>query len=214
MTIRILIADDHGLIRAGLRSILEDEPAIEVVGEALDGDEAILLASRHSPDIILLDIAMPGMDGIETTRRLKVVLPDIRIIILTVYEDESLLKEAIKAGAVGYIIKRALEDELIQAIQCVSRGEMYIHPSLMSQLSRADSPPVKSEKNSLEMLTPREYEIMGYIVRGYTNRQIAENLYLSVRTIEGHRANLLSKLGLNNRVELVEFAEKHGLFER
>lgn len=211
MSIRILLADDHGVMRAGLRALLENESDLEVVGEALDGEEALHLTSELQPDIVLLDIGMAGLDGIETTRRLKAMSPQIQVLILTMYEEESLLREAIKAGATGYVIKRAAEEELIAAIQAVSRGDMYIHPAITRLLVKDLAAPVDLKQGTLERLSPRELEVMGYIVRGYTNRQIAETLFISVRTVEGHRASLLGKLGLKTRVELVEFAEKYGM---
>lgn len=213
MSIRILIADDHGVMRAGLRSILEDEPELQVVGEAADGQETLHLAGKYLPDIVLLDIGMPGMDGIEVTRRLAKLLPQTKVIILSVYEDESLLREAIKAGASGYVVKRGVEEELISAIRSVSRGDMYIHPAITHLLFKGLAPAVGSSKAALESVTPREMEVMRYIIRGYTNRQIAETLTISVRTVEGHRASLFDKLGLKNRVELIEFAEKNGLLD-
>ena len=211
MPIRILIVDDHGVMRAGLRAMLEDEPGIEVVAEASTGEEALGLTVELQPDILLLDIGMPGIDGIEVTRRLKKSDPRIQVLILTVYEDESLLREAIKAGASGYVIKRAAEEELIAAIKSVHRGDLYIHPAVTRMLFKDLSPAVETKNEHLESLTTRELEVLGYIVRGYTNRQIAETLVISVRTVEGHRASLFGKLGLKNRVELVEFAEKFGL---
>ena len=213
MSIRILIADDHGVMRAGLRALLEDEPGIEVVGEAADGEEVIRLTGELLPDIVLLDIGMPQVDGIEATRRIKNMFDQIHVLVLSVYEDESLLKEAIKAGAAGYIIKRAAEDELIAAIKSVSRGDLYIHPAITRFLFQEHTPTPKMANEGLESLTPREIEIMGYLARGYTNRHIAETLFISIRTVESHRANLLGKLGLKNRVELVEFAKKYGLME-
>jgi two-component system, NarL family, response regulator NreC len=211
MPVRILIADDHGVMRAGLRAILEDEPDLQIVGEAADGETALQLAAKHLPDLVLLDIGMPGMDGIEVTRRLVKMARQTQVLILSVYEDETLLREAIKAGASGYVIKRALEDELMAAIRAVSRGGMYVHPAITRLLVKDLSPTSRSRDNPLESLTPRELEVMGYIIRGFTNRQIAEALSISIRTVEGHRASLFGKLGLKNRVELVEFAEKHGL---
>jgi len=213
MSIRILIADDHGVMRAGLRAVLEDELDLQIVGEATNGEEALHLASQLQPDIILLDIGMPGIDGIEVTRRLRRLSPQTQALILTVYEDERLLSEAIQAGASGYVIKRALEEELLSAIRAVSRGDMYIHPAITRLLVKGINPITESKKNSLGSLTPREQEVMGYIVRGYTNRQIAESMYISVRTVEGHRASLFSKLGIKTRVELVELAERYNLRE-
>ncbi|MFN2196224.1 MAG: response regulator [Anaerolineales bacterium] len=213
MVIRILIADDHGVMRAGLRAMLEGESSVEVVGEATNGEEVLDLARQLQPDIILLDIGMPGMDGIEATRRITKLTPPIKVLILSVYEDESLLREAIRVGASGYIVKRAAGDELIDAIQAVSKGYMYIHPAITRMLVSELSPAVDAQKGALESLTPRELEVMGFIIRGFTNRQIAEELYISQRTVEGHRANVFGKLGLKNRVELVEFAEKYGLMD-
>jgi two-component system response regulator NreC len=209
MPIRILITDDHGVMRAGLHALLEQEPSTEVVGEAATGEQAIHLAGELKPDIVLMDIGLQGMDGIETTRRLKALYPQIHVLLLTVYEDESLLQEAIKAGASGYVIKRADEKELVAAIQAVFRGDMYIHPAvtrlLVKNLANTENP----AKEFLHTLTAREYEVMGYIVRGFTNRQIAEALFISTRTVEGHRASLFNKLGIKNRVDLMNFAEKN-----
>jgi two-component system response regulator NreC len=213
MAVRILIADDHGLVRGGLRAMLEDEPAIEVVAEAGTGEEALRLARELVPDIVLLDIGLPDMDGIETTRWLKKLAPQIKVLILSVYEDESLLREAIKAGAAGYMIKRAAEEDLMAAIQAISRGDMYIHPAITRLLIKDFSQTVEAKKGNPDTLTPRELEVMKYIIRGFTNRQIAETLLISVRTVEGHRASILSKLGLRNRVDLVEYAEKYGLMD-
>lgn len=213
MSIRILIADDHRVMRAGLRALLEDSPGLQVVGEAGDGEEALHLCAELSPEIVLLDIGLPGIDGIETTRRLNRAFPEMKVLILTAYEDESLLREAISAGASGYIIKRAAEGELIDAIQSVARGDLYIHPAITRFLVKDLSPTILSKKSSLDSLTARELEVMRYIIRGYTNRQIGEALNISVRTVEGHRASIFDKLGLKNRVELVEYAEKYGLAE-
>jgi two-component system response regulator NreC len=198
-------------MRAGLRSILEDEPTIEVVGEASNGEEALYLAGQLSPDIVILDIGMPSADGIETTRTMKQMLPQTQVLILTVYEEESLLREAIKAGASGYLIKRAVEEDLLSAINAVSRGDMYIHPGVTRLLVKELSPDTRPVRSDVEPLTARELEVLGYIVRGFTNRQVAGTLSISIRTVEGHRASIFGKLGVKNRVELIEYAEKHGL---
>ena len=211
MPIRILIADDHGVIRAGLRALLEDVPDITVVGEASDGVEALAKAVELKPDILLMDLSMPNMGGIEATRQLSQSEPKVRVLILTVHEDESLLKEVIRVGAAGYIIKRAAQEDLIHAIRVVSRGDLYIHPAMTRALfNDAAVPPKVSE---IETLTLREIEVLQLLAKGYTNRQIAEHLNLSPRTVEGHRANVSGKLGLHSRVELVEYAEKHGLLK-
>lgn len=215
MTIRILLADDHNVLRAGLRTLLNNEPDFEVVGEAEDGHQVLQSASTLRPDLVLMDISMPGLGGIETTRYLKEVLPDTSVLVLTVHEDESLLREAIRAGASGYVVKRAAETELISAIQAISRGDMYIHPSmtraLVKDLAPATSP--KATGPNQDTLTSREVEVLRLIARGHTNRQIAELLSISSRTVEGHRANLMHKLDLHSRVEVVEYAEQHGLLD-
>jgi two-component system response regulator NreC len=200
-------------MRAGLRALLENEAGIQVVGEAATGEEAVRLAGERMPNIVLMDIGLQGMDGIETTRQLKKLYPRIDVLILSVYEDGSLLQEALKAGASGYIIKRSAAEDLLAAIQAVSRGDMYIHPAVTRLLVKNLSPVVDPARNSVQSLTPRELEVVRFIIRGFTNRQIAETLSISVRTVEGHRANIFGKLALKNRVELVEFAEKNGLME-
>lgn len=211
MSINILIADDHGVLRAGLRALLNAEPDFRVVDEAADGAEALRLAGQLSPDIVLLDVSMPGMSGIQVTRRLKEMLPQIRILILTVHEDESLLREAIRAGASGYIVKRAVESELIDAIRAVWHGNLYVHPAMTHALLKDLTPEPVTQKMPLEPLTPREIEVIGLIAQGYTNRQVAESLNLSVRTVESHRSHITSKLGLRSRLELVRYAQDHGL---
>lgn len=215
--IRILIADDQGLLRAGLRALLSSEAELEVIAEAGNGEEALKLAQEFNPDVALLDINMPNMDGIEVTRRLKEVLPEARVLIITVHEDESLLQEAIKAGAAGYIVKRAVESELIDAIRAVQRGDMYIHPTMTRALLGGMSAPKRNGGVTVEppaeALTPRELDVLKLIARGCTNRQMAEILSISVRTVEGHRANLMGKLNLHGRVELVRYARENKLID-
>jgi two-component system response regulator NreC len=213
MPIHILIADDHGVLRAGLRTLLNAEPDLEVIAEASDGNDVLRLASELRPDIVLLDISMPGPGGIEVTRRLKEALPELRVLILTAHEDESMLREAVQVGAAGYIIKRAVESELINAIHSVWRGDLYVHPAMTRALLKETSLFPVSAEPAVESLTPREIEVLRLIAKGYTNGQIAKELNLSVRTIESHRANLMGKLELRSRVELVRYAMEHGLFE-
>lgn len=224
MSIRILIADDQGLLRAGLRALLSSETDLEVVGEAGNGEEAVRSAKELSPDVALIDIAMPDLDGIEVTRRLKKILPEVKALIITVHEDESLLQEAIKAGAAGYIVKRAVESELIDAIRAVQRGDIYIHPAmtrvLLEGLSTESTDSDKPTNGSkilndppVEALTPREIDVLKLIAKGCTNRQVAEVLSISVRTVEGHRANVMGKLNLKGRVELVRYARENDLVD-
>jgi two-component system response regulator NreC len=210
VTVSILLADDHGVLRAGLRALLSAEGDLEVVGEAGSGDEVLRLAPQLLPDLVLLDLNMPGPGGIEVTRQLRSQSENIRILVLTVHEDEGLVQEAINAGASGYIIKRAVESELINAIQAVARGEIYIHPSMTRALLREPTARSPSPTCAWEPLTPRENDVLRLIVLGYTNRQAADELGLSVRTVESHRANLMGKLGLKSRVELVRWAADNG----
>jgi two-component system response regulator NreC len=156
---------------------------------------------------------MPDLDGIEVTKRVKPLFPALRILILTIHEDEALLRAALKAGAGGYILKHAAETELISAIRTILRGDLYVDPSLVRKLLTDEAPPTTSPTNSMETLTPREIEVLKLIVQGYTNRQIGEELNISVRTAESHRANLSEKLGLRSRVELVRYARENGLIE-
>lgn len=213
MPTSIIIADDHGLIRAGLRALLNGMPDIEVVGEAADGLSVLKLAAELKPDIVLMDISMPGLSGIEATEQLREIVPKTRILALTVHEDEGMLRKMIRAGAHGYIIKRAIESDLLQAIQVVSQGYIYVHPSLTSALVQDLSPYQRLTESTHEVLTPRETDVLLLLARGYTNRQIARELNLSVRTIEGYRSSLVSKLGMNSRVELMNYVEERGLLE-
>jgi two-component system response regulator NreC len=201
------------VLRAGLRALLNAEPGLEVVGEAADGDEALGLAGKLGPDLVLLDISMPGPDGIEVTGRLKNEMPHVRVLILTVHEDEGLLREAIRVGASGYILKRAVESELISAIRAVWRGELYVHPAMTRALLQDLHTTLVADEVGVESLTPRETEVLRLLAEGHTNRQIAELLTISVRTVESHRANLMSKLRLNSRVELVRYAKKQALIK-
>ncbi len=211
--IRLLIADDHGVLRAGLRALLNAEPDMQVIGEAADGQVALRLAAELGPDVVLLDLNMPGLGGLEVTRQIKAIAPGARVLILTFHEDEALLREAIQAGAGGYITKRAIESELINAVRAVYQGDLYVHPSMTRALLANQASAPMADKDLIEQLTPREIEVLRYIAKGYANRQIAETLNISVRTVESHRANLMDKLDLRGRVELVRYAKEHGLLE-
>jgi two-component system, NarL family, response regulator NreC len=210
---RILIADDHAIVRAGLRALLAEEAAFDLVGEAAGGVEAIELVEKTNPDVLILDLSMPDLDGISVTRKIKPQFPALKILILTLHEDEALLKEAIKAGAAGYILKRAAEAELISAIRTILRGDLYVDPSMVRVLLDESRSPQINQKDLAESLTQRETEILRLIVEGYTNRQIGQELNISIRTVEGHRANISDKLGLHSRVELVRYARQNGLIE-
>lgn len=211
--IKVLISDDHAIVRTGLRALIHSEPNMELVGEATGGYETIELVEKTLPDVLVLDLSMPDLDGIAVTRRIKPRFPDLKILILTLHEDEALLKAALKAGASGYILKRAAEAELISAIHAILRGDLYVDPSMVRRLLTEESLPPARMPQSSETLTPREIDVLKLIVQGYTNRQIGEELSISVRTAESHRANLSEKLGLHSRVELVRYAREHGLIE-
>lgn len=211
MSIRVLIVDDHAIVLAGLRALLKGEMGMELAGEATTGEEAIQLSRAVNPDIIVLDLNLPGLNGIQVTRKIKHEQPEVRILILTVHEDEALLREAIRAGASGYILKHAAENELISAIHSVLIDDIYVHPKMIRALLMEQEPRKSSTAPPAEILTPREMDILLRIVQGYTNRQIAEELSLSIRTVEGHRSNLNEKLGVHSRVELVRYAREHGL---
>jgi two-component system response regulator NreC len=213
MAVNIVIADDHGVLRAGLRALLAAEPDFKVVGEAATGEEALRIAAERRPDIVLLDVSMPGVGGIEATKMIKEKLPRTRVLVLTVHEDEALLREAIRAGASGYIIKRAVESELINAIHAVQRGDLYVHPAMTRALFHDGADGATAGRGDPVSLTRREAGIARLLAQGYTNRQIADELGLSVRTAETHRANIMSKLGLKSRVELVRWAVKRKLIE-
>lgn len=210
MAIRILIADDHRIMRAGLKSLLNSDANLEVVGEATTGEEALQAVAQLRPDIALMDIGMPGNEGLEATREVIQSMPQTRVLMLTMHEDSAMLQECLRAGASGYIIKRAAESELIDAIYAVNRGIIYVHPSLMRALVTPPRlAPVAQEDP--DALTSREIDILRLIVKGHTNRQIADALSISVRTVETHRANLMEKLNLHSRVDLVRYASEHKL---
>jgi two-component system response regulator NreC len=212
MPIRLLIADDHTILRAGLTSLLNAEPEMEVVGEAHDENSAVAQAVEKHPDVILMDISMPDSGGIDATRRIKQLMPEARILILTVHEDKGLMQEGIRSGAMGYILKRAVKSELINAIHTVMRDELYLHPA-MSRLLLMENPAPAMEVTgpTPEQLTSREVEVLRLIAQGYTNNRAAEILNISVRTVEYHRSNLTDKLNLRSRVDLMKYAEEKGL---
>jgi two-component system, NarL family, response regulator NreC len=213
MSIRILIADDHGILRDGLHVLIQAEPGYEVAGEAANGQEAIRLVASLHPDIILMDISMPDISGIEATRQIKALKPDARILFLTVHEDKGLLQEAIQSGASGYILKRAVKTDLFNAIRTIMGGGIYLHPGIMQTLMGAAPEAETKKDNKLDELTPREVEVLRLLARGYTNQQIADELVISSRTVQFHRGNLTEKLQLHSRVELVHFAVENGLVD-
>lgn len=211
--IKVLIADDHTIFRSGLNLLLSSEPNIEVVGEAADGASAIEIVDSLRPDLVLMDIGMPGLSGIEATRKIKERNPETKILVLTMHRTDEYFFQMLEAGASGYILKAAETSELIDAVRIVARGDVFLYPTMAQRLvqqflSQSATTPTGSPK-----LTPREKEILKLIADGYTNKEIAERLVVSPSTIHSHRTNLMQKINLNTRHELVRYARRHGLIQ-
>lgn len=213
--IRVLLADDHTILRAGLRMMLNAQPDIEVIGEARDGREAVAEALRLQPDMILMDITMPECNGIEATRQIKRLMPDVRVLVLTMHENEEYLFQTLRAGAAGYILKEAADTELISAIRVISSGRFYLSPSAQSLMIGDYLQRVRTgeERDSYSGLTEREREILKLVAEGYTNNQIGERLFISPKTVDTHRTHIMDKLNLHSRAELVKYAMRRGLLE-
>ena len=211
--IRLLLADDHAVVRSGLRMLLEAQPDMTIIGEAETGHEAIRRVAELSPDVVLMDIEMPGMNGIEATRRIKANAPASAVLALTMYEDDQYFFEMLRAGASGYVPKRAAPDELVSAIRAVSRGEVFLYPSLAGRLVQdyLRRGPAGEEEPPGDELTPREQEVLTLIAEGLSNNEIADRLVISAKTVDRHRENLMRKLKLHNRVDLVKYALRKGL---
>jgi len=209
--IRVLIADDHTIVRSGVRLLLEGQTDMEVVGEALTGDAAVEMAKTLQPDVVLMDISMPGLDGMEATRRIKEKSPLIGILVLTMHRSDEHFFAMLKAGASGYVLKAAETNELLSAIRSVARGEAFLYPAIAKRLMQdylSRTPAYDDPETSL--LTPREREILRLIADGYTNREIAERLVLSPSTVHSHRNNLMRKLNLNTQHGLIQYARDRG----
>lgn len=213
--IEVLVVDDHTILRTGLRMMLNAQSDIVVVGEASDGRQGVREAQRLHPHVVLMDISMPEMNGIEATQQIKQLLPDIRILVLTMHENEGYLFQGLRAGASGYILKEAADTELITAIRTVQSGKFYLSPLAQSimvgdYLQRVR---IGEEKDSYNDLTEREREILKLIAEGHTNNQIAEKLVISPKTVDTHRTHIMDKLNLHSRAELVKYAMRRGLID-
>jgi DNA-binding NarL/FixJ family response regulator len=213
-TTRILLADDHALVRRGVRLILDNEPDLSVVAEAGDGAEAIDQALDHKPDLAILDIAMPRLTGLQAARELSRLQPDLRILILTMYDNEQYFFEALKAGASGYVLKSVADRDLVEACRAAMRDEPFLYPGAISALVRNYLDRVRDGEGVPDRaLTAREEEMLKLVAEGNSSKEIARILVISVKTVERHRANMLQKLGLRDRLELTRYAIRVGLIE-
>ncbi|MDQ7839936.1 MAG: response regulator transcription factor [bacterium] len=212
-TIRLIVADDHAIVREGIKRLLQAEPDIEVVGEAGDGVAAVELAQSLKPDVVCLDVSMPRMNGVEATRRIKASLPDVGVVILTMHEDEDYVFELVKAGASGYVLKRASARDLVDAVHAVVGGHTFLHPMIARRLvsDHETSTNRDEERRRFDGLTEREREVVCLIADGLTNKEIAERLHISVKTVETHRTHIMEKLDLHDRAHLVRYAVRKGL---
>jgi len=214
MTIRLLIVDDHAVVRSGLRMLLENEHEIEIVGEAGNAHEAIEAATRLKPNLILMDIGLPDLSGIDATREIKKRFPDISIVALTIHEDEEYFFKMLEAGATGYVPKRAAPEELITAIRTAATGQVYLYPSLAKLLVRDYLNGGRSTEVDIPSdITDRENEILTYLAEGVSNDEIAASLVISPKTVARHRENIMRKLNLHSRAELVRYAIRKGIIK-
>jgi len=211
MTIRVLIVDDHAVVRSGLRRVLDAEPDIETVAEAADADRAVFEAIEHKPDVILLDVTMPGKSGIEGIPALLQAASAAKVLMLSMQDDPHYVREAFEAGARGYVLKEAADTEVVDAVRAVAAGERYVHPALGAKLVQAESE--ERRRAEEDPLSDREREVLRLLALGHTNQEIAKMLYISVRTAETHRAHIMQKLGLTSRAQLVSYALAEGLLE-
>lgn len=216
--IRILLADDHAVLRAGLRVLLNSEPDITVVGEAGDGAETMDAIAQHQPDIVVLDLMMPKVKGLDIIEQIAETYPQTRILVLTMHADTQYIRHVVKAGGAGYVLKSSADTELIKAIRIVASGSSYLTPEatqvLMSDYREQEEQPVPSAKQSgLSLLSDREHEVLVMTALGYSSREIGELLFISPKSVDTYRQRLMEKLQLENRAELVQYALKNGLLE-
>ena len=211
--VRVLLAEDHTIVRKGLRSLLDSEAGIEVIGEAEDGREAIEKVGQLHPDVVLMDITMPGLNGLEATRQIKKRFPEVKVVILTMHATEEYVFQILRAGASGYVVKQAAPTELLSAIHAACRGESFLSPAISrtvieEYIRQAEA---MAGEDSYDQLTPREREVLQLIAEGHSNREVAELLHISVKTVETHRAHLMNKLDIHSTAELTQYAIRKGV---
>ncbi len=211
MSIRVIIVDDHAILRSGLSRVLSAEPDIEVVGEAASADRAVFEALASKPDVIVMDVVMPGKSGIEGIPAVLQAVPGVRVLMLSMQDDPRYVREAFAVGASGYVLKEAADTEVVGAVRAVASGERYVHPALGARLIAADADERRRAED--DPLSEREREVLRLLALGHTNQEIAKLLYISVRTAETHRAHIMQKLRLTSRAELVRYALENGLIE-
>ncbi|MDI6690148.1 MAG: response regulator transcription factor [Actinomycetota bacterium] len=213
--IKVLLADDHAILREGMRLLLEKESDMEVIGEAADGEEAIEKTREFLPDVVVMDIGMPKLNGLEATRRVKAENPHIGVLVLTIYEDDEYVFNLLKTGATGYLLKKVAASELVNAIRAVHHGELLLSTSIAKKLidNYIQEPKKPKEKKFCDGLTDREIEILKLIAQGASNKEIAEKLYLSVKTVETHRTHIFRKLDIHDRTQAAAYAIRKGLLD-
>ena len=211
MSIRVVLVDDHAILRSGLRRVLDAEPDIEVVGEAESAERAVFEAIANKPDVVVMDVVMPGKSGIEGMPAVLQAVPDVKVLVLSMQDDPRYVREAFEVGASGYVLKEAADTEVVGALRAVAAGERYVHPTLGARLVAAEAE--ERKRAEADPLSEREREVLRLLALGHTNQEIAKMLYISVRTAETHRAHIMQKLRLSSRAELVRYALENGLIE-
>ena len=210
---RILIADDHSIVRSGLRKILDAKPDMEVVAEAEDGAEAVEKALKEDVDLVILDVSMPRKTGIQAAAELHKRKPELRVLMLSMHDSEQFLFEALKAGASGYVLKSGADTDIVEAVRAAMRGDSYLYPSAVATLVRDYVERGGRGEEQFDVLTPRELEVLKLIAEAHTSKEISKELWISIKTVERHRQNILDKLGMRDRVELTRYAIRRGLIQ-
>jgi two-component system, NarL family, response regulator NreC len=211
MDTKVLLADDHAILREGLRLVLDAQPGIAVVGEAEDGRQALEMVERLHPDVVVMDIAMPNLNGLEATRQIKRRFPQVRVVILTMHENQQYLVQIVKVGANGCVLKRSAGTELVTAVKAAARGESYFSPSIAGMLVEDYRALLGRTPDDDDILTEREREVLQMVAEGKTNAEIADGLILSIKTVQTHRAHIMEKLDLHDRTDLVKYAIRKGM---